>query len=83
MASLSRSKAGPSGVVKPATAPDEPAVAPAGRPYSLQAIHLLRTVQNNTLKLSQMADQKASILMGAVLVVLTLAQLRLARRSER
>jgi len=37
--------------------------------YSINAIHALRTVQNNTLKLSQMADQKASILMGATLLV--------------
>jgi len=42
------------------------------RGYSPQAIHLLRTVQNNTLKLSQMADQKASILMGATFLVFSL-----------
>ena len=34
---------------------------------------MLRTVQNNTLKLSQMADQKASILMGATFLVFSLS----------
>ena len=34
---------------------------------------MLRTVQNNTLKLSQMADQKASILMGATFLVFSIA----------
>ena len=56
--------AGPSG--KRPGAPAEPV-------YSLQAIHLLRTAQNNTLQLSQMADQKASILMGASFVVFSIA----------
>ena len=42
-------------------------------PYSPNAIHVLRTVQNNTLKLSQMADQKASILMGATFLVFSIA----------
>lgn len=41
--------------------------------YSLQAVHMLRTVQNNTLQLSQMADQKASILMGATFLVFSIA----------
>jgi hypothetical protein len=41
--------------------------------YSFHAIHLLRTVQNNNLTLSQMADQKASILMGATFVVFSIA----------
>jgi len=45
----------------------------ASRPFSVNAIHLLRTVQNNTLKLSQMADQKASILMGASFVVFSIS----------
>ncbi|WP_427964199.1 Pycsar system effector family protein [Altererythrobacter sp.] len=40
--------------------------------YSQHAIHLVRTVQLNTLKLSQMADQKASILMGATFLVFSL-----------
>jgi len=33
---------------------------------------MLRTVQNNTLALSQMADQKASILMGATFLVFSI-----------
>lgn len=37
------------------------------------AIHLVRTSQLITMQLSQMADQKASILMGATFVVFTLA----------
>ena len=37
------------------------------------AVHLVRTNQQITLTLSQMADQKASILMGATFVVFTLA----------
>ncbi|HET6538728.1 MAG TPA: Pycsar system effector family protein [Sphingopyxis sp.] len=37
------------------------------------AVHLVRTSQQLTMHLSQMADQKASILMGATFVVFTLA----------
>ncbi len=37
------------------------------------AVHLVRTTQQLTMQLSQMADQKASILMGATFVVFTLA----------
>ncbi|PKP96604.1 MAG: hypothetical protein CVT74_16545 [Alphaproteobacteria bacterium HGW-Alphaproteobacteria-13] len=37
------------------------------------AVHLVRTTQQMTMQLSQMADQKASILMGATFVVFTLA----------
>lgn len=44
-----------------------------GRPFSPNAIHLLRTAQQMTLQLSQMADQKASILMGATFVVFTIS----------
>lgn len=40
--------------------------------FSLQAIHLVRTTQNNTLALSAMADQKASILMGATFLVFSI-----------
>ncbi len=36
-------------------------------------IHLVRTLQTVTMQLSQMADQKASILMGATFVVFTIA----------
>lgn len=40
--------------------------------YTPQAVHMLRTVQVNSLMLSQMADQKASILMGATFVVFSI-----------
>jgi hypothetical protein len=43
------------------------------RVLSPQAIHLLRTSMLANLTLSQMADQKASLLMGATFVVFTLA----------
>jgi hypothetical protein len=39
---------------------------------SVQAVHMLRTAQINTVTLSQMADQKAQILMGASFVVFSL-----------
>lgn len=41
--------------------------------YSRDAVQLLRTVQVNSLMLSQMADQKASILMGATFLVFSIA----------
>ena len=41
--------------------------------YSPNAIHLVRTTQQINLSLSQMADQKASILMGATFVVFTIS----------
>ena len=41
--------------------------------YPPNSIHLVRTVQQLTMTLSQMADQKASILMGATFVVFTVA----------
>ena len=41
--------------------------------YSLNAIHLVRTTQQQTLLLSQMADQKASILMGASFLVFSIS----------
>lgn len=47
-------------------ADDEPA-------YSLHAIHLVRTAVQANLTLSQMADQKASMLLAATLVVFTIA----------
>lgn len=48
---------------------------PAPPPISFppNAVHLVRTNQQITMQLSQMADQKASILMGATFVVFTLA----------
>jgi Family of unknown function (DUF5706) len=41
--------------------------------YSIQAVHLVRTTTQANLTLSQMADQKASILMGATFLVFTLS----------
>ena len=46
-------------------------LSPSG--YSNHAIHLVRTAQMNTLRLSQMADQKASILMGATFLVFSIS----------
>ena len=49
---------------------------PTERPaisFPPNAVHLVRTNQQITMQLSQMADQKASILMGATFVVFTLA----------
>jgi hypothetical protein len=45
--------------------------------FSKYAIYLARTIQNNTLTLSQMADNKASILIGATFVVFSLAVTKL------
>ena len=45
----------------------------APRKFSQDAVHLVRTATQTNLTLSQMADQKASILMGATFVVFTLA----------
>lgn len=41
--------------------------------FTVHAIHLVRTATQVNLTLSQMADQKASILMGATFVVFTIA----------
>jgi len=41
--------------------------------YPVAAIHMVRTATTANLMLSQMADQKASILMGATFVVFTIA----------
>jgi len=41
-------------------------------PISIQAVHMIRTAQINTVTLSLMADQKAQILMGASFVVVSL-----------
>lgn len=41
-------------------------------PLSQQGVHLIRTAQVNTLALSQMADGKANILIGATFVVFSL-----------
>jgi len=47
--------------------------APPAESFPANAVHLVRTTQQLTMQLSQMADQKASILMGATFVVFTLA----------
>ncbi len=41
--------------------------------FSVQAIHLVRTTMQVNVTMSQMADQKASILMGATFVVFTIS----------
>ena len=41
--------------------------------FSIQAVHLVRTTTTANMTLSQMADQKASILMGATFLVFTLS----------
>ena len=41
--------------------------------FAPNAVQMLRTVQANTMALSQMADQKASILMGATFVVFSIS----------
>lgn len=56
---------------------DEQSDAEKRREFYSQAVHLTRTMQVNTLTLSQMADQKASILIGATFVVFSLSITRL------
>lgn len=61
---------------QPGHGDDGAAAAPAIPPpsaYSNNAIHLVRTSQQINLTLSQMADAKASILMGATFLVFTIA----------
>jgi hypothetical protein len=55
--------------------------APAPPPLSPQTVHLVRTAQVNTLTLSQMADQKAQILMGASFVVFSLVVTEVGARA--
>lgn len=54
-------------------------IAPA--PFSAQAIHLVRTVSQTNISLSQMADQKASILMAATFVIFTISVGQASRSS--
>jgi hypothetical protein len=54
---------------------------PRGVVLSDTAVHLLRTAMKTNLALSQMADQKASILMGAAFVVFTITTGQAARGS--
>lgn len=55
---------------------DQDAEAPV---FTMDAIHMMRTAQQLQVQMSAMADQKASILMGATFVVFTLAITQLAR----
>lgn len=65
----------PARAAPPDTDPAPASTRPAAREvrYSNHAIHLMRTAQMGTLKLSQMADQKASILLGATFLVFSLS----------
>lgn len=59
-----------------AAAPAQPVATPSlpsPTGFSNHGIHLVRTAQQMQLSLSQMADQKASILMGATFVVFTIS----------
>ena len=58
---------------EPASDPATPAAANAPEGYSANAVHTLRTAQIATLTLSQMADQKASMVLGASFVVFSIA----------
>lgn len=55
----------------PETPPAPAPAAPSGT-YPAQAVQLVRTATQTHLALSQMADQKASILMGATFIVFTI-----------
>jgi hypothetical protein len=55
------------------TAAEPEGVTPRRAPYPNNSVQALRTAQGNTLTFSQMADQKASILMGATFVVFSLS----------
>ena len=52
-----------------------------GTSYTPNAVHLVRTVQQLNMTLSQMADQKASILMGATFVVFTISVGQVSRQG--
>jgi hypothetical protein len=54
------------------TSPPDKTPAAVTRSYPSQAVQMVRTVTHVNLTLSQMADQKASILMGATFVVFTI-----------
>jgi len=56
---------------------NEPALGAQEREFAPDAIHALRTAQVNTMTLSSMADNKASILMGATFLVFSVAVSRL------
>lgn len=54
---------------------------PKPKTYAPDAIHLIRTTQQIQVQLSAMADQKASILMGAAFVVFTITLNQAAQRT--
>jgi hypothetical protein len=54
---------------------------PKPKIYAPDAIHLIRTTQQIQVQLSAMADQKASILMGAAFVVFTITLNQAAQRA--
>jgi hypothetical protein len=56
--------------VDPLHAPQTPAAPPI---FSADGVHLLRTTQQIQYQLSQMADQKASMLLGITFVIFTIA----------
>lgn len=56
-----------------AVQPGEAGSAKAERKFSNHSIHLVRTAQVQTLSLSSMADNKASILIGATFVVFSMS----------
>jgi Family of unknown function (DUF5706) len=64
-------EANPPNPAPPPAAPIGPARNADG--FSIQAIHLVRTAVQANMTLSQMADQKASILMGAAFIVFSIA----------
>src|SRR5258705_6618134 len=52
---------------------DDEELAPAKAGYAIDGVHLLRTTQQIQYQLSQMADQKASMLLGITFVIFTIA----------
>lgn len=52
---------------------DDAADTTPARQFPPNAVHLIRTTQTIHVQLSQMADQKASLLMGATFVIFTIA----------
>jgi hypothetical protein len=62
----------PEAAAPPSLPPATPSM-PSPTGFSNHGIHLVRTAMQMNLALSQMADQKASILMGATFVVFTIA----------
>ena len=64
----------PDSETKPSPNPEATTIktTPSAPTFSAHAVHMMRTAQLNTLTLSQMADQKASILMGATFLVFSL-----------